>query len=127
LEKIFAMPVRSDYLLRSQVHSSPQRLGSIGHPQDLSFLDGPWYYETDEERASRRESASGVWEKSYESDDTLENSSEVTVVAGDEEEGEEHKPEPSVHPARKYSVCRLLSRYKADTNRSLSYTSSSSP
>jgi hypothetical protein len=104
LEKSFAMPVRSDYLLRSQVHRSPQRLGSIGHPQDLSFLDGPWYYATDES-SHRRDSVSREWKKSYESDDTLEQESENTLVAGEEVEEEELRPESSIHPAREYSVC----------------------
>ena len=98
------MPVRSDYLLRSQVHRSPQRLGSIDHPQDLSFLDRPWYYDEEKDNTQGgRNTEIEEWKRSYESDDTLEYDSEDTLLEGGE--GKEKDPlEPFVNPAKNYSV-----------------------
>jgi hypothetical protein len=111
LEEYFRMPVRSDYFTRSQVHRSSQRLGSIDCPQDLSFLDGPWYYESKKERLGRVDLVSGKeWKKSCESNDTLEYESEDTVVY--EREGDVEIEQPSEHPARTYAVCADSPQYQ---------------
>jgi hypothetical protein len=121
-EHFRTMPVRSDYLLRSQVYRSPQRLGSIGHPQDLSFLDRPWYYEEADNTWGGRNAEIEKWERSYESDDTLDYESENTLVGGGEVE-EKDSLELFVNPAKKYSVSYPFEPGKAPTNKFLSYTS----
>jgi hypothetical protein len=131
LEEYFSMPVRSDYYTRSQVHTSPQRLGSIDHPQDLSFLDRPWHYYDGEREGEelRQDSVLGAgeqaWQRNYESDDTLKYGSEDTLV---HEGGGRVDIEQFKDLVRKYSVCFLFTLFMAFAdNCSPSCISSSSP
>jgi hypothetical protein len=112
LEEYSSMPVRSDYFTRSQVHHSPQRLGSLDHPQDISFLDGLWYYDAEREGEELREDsvlgAGETWMKDYESDDTLKYESDDTLIY----EGEgDVGTQMLENPVKKYSVCYLFSLY----------------
>jgi hypothetical protein len=109
VEEYFSMPVRSDYFTRSQVHRSPQRLGSLEHPQNLFFLDEPWYYDAERESEELREdSVLGTgepWQKDYESDDTLKYESEDTLIY---EEERDVGTQPLENPVKKYSVFFLF-------------------
>ncbi|KAI4626933.1 uncharacterized protein J4E87_004274 [Alternaria ethzedia] len=55
------MPLQSYDYTPSQAHSSPQRLGSIGHSQNLPFLDQSCYYENDDASSQSTASTTYAW------------------------------------------------------------------